>query len=153
VIFLTLGTQESPFPRAVELVLPLGAGEDVLVQHGSTPAVSGATGITWAQFLSYEEVLDVGSRATAFVCHAGVGSIITALGLGKTPVVIPRLRRHGEAVDDHQLEIASRFSERGLVVPCFAGDDVAAAITRASASPERRPESDGLRTAIVAATA
>ncbi|MGH9320214.1 MAG: glycosyltransferase [Vicinamibacteria bacterium] len=152
-IFVTFGTQESPFPRAVELVRPLGAAEKVLIQYGSTPPSYEAAGITWVQFLSYEEMLDAGSCATAFICHAGVGSIITARALGKTPVVIPRLRRYREAVDDHQLEIASRFGERGLVLPFFEEDDLAATIARAAGSLERRPASNRLHAAIALATA
>ena len=34
---------------------------------------------------------------------------------GKRPVVVPRLSRFGEAVDDHQLPFAQRLAERGLV--------------------------------------
>jgi len=37
------------------------------------------------------------------------------VGEGKRPVVVPRLQRHGEAVDDHQLPFARRAAEAGLL--------------------------------------
>jgi UDP-N-acetylglucosamine transferase subunit ALG13 len=65
--------------------------------------------------MSFDDVVDTMMRAESVICHAGVGSIITALQVGHTPVVVPRLAVHGEHVDDHQLDIATRFAERGLV--------------------------------------
>jgi UDP-N-acetylglucosamine transferase subunit ALG13 len=44
------------------------------------------------------------------VCHAGDGSILAAVRAGHVPVVLPRLARYGEAVDDHQLELAAHLS-------------------------------------------
>jgi UDP-N-acetylglucosamine transferase subunit ALG13 len=49
------------------------------------------------------------------VTHAGVGTIMTALANGKHPVVMPRLARFGEAIDDHQLGLARRLAEAGYV--------------------------------------
>ena len=40
---------------------------------------------------------------------------MVALSQGKRPIVVPRLSRFGEAVDDHQLPFARRLAERGLV--------------------------------------
>jgi UDP-N-acetylglucosamine transferase subunit ALG13 len=74
-------------------------------------------------------------RADAIVCHAGVGTIMTALSVGKHPVVLPRLAMYGEHVDDHQLQITRAFGERGVVVPCLMPDEITAAIERAAALP------------------
>ncbi|NUT54618.1 MAG: hypothetical protein HOQ03_01365, partial [Thermoleophilia bacterium] len=49
------------------------------------------------------------------VTHAGVGSVLVALANGKRPVVVPRLKAFGEAVDDHQLQLGRRFAAAGLV--------------------------------------
>jgi UDP-N-acetylglucosamine transferase subunit ALG13 len=70
-------------------------------------------------------------ESSSIVCHAGVGTIMTALAVAKTPVVIPRLRRFGEHVDDHQLQIASAFDRMGLIVACMDGDDLASAVETA----------------------
>jgi UDP-N-acetylglucosamine transferase subunit ALG13 len=65
--------------------------------------------------MSFDELLDHVRRARVVVMHAGVGSIIAALSTGTPPVVVPRLHRFGEAVDDHQLEFGRRADAAGLV--------------------------------------
>jgi UDP-N-acetylglucosamine transferase subunit ALG13 len=66
---------------------------------------------------------------------------MTALGVGKTPVVIPRLARFHEHVDDHQLQITEAFAARGIVVRFADGDDIAERVDQAAAAtgtPRRR---------------
>lgn len=112
-IFVTVGTNEAPFDRLIAAVGRLPAGERIVVQTGSSrlrPARARCR-----EFMSYEEVLEHCRRARAVVTHAGVGSVLTALSCRKRPVVVPRLARNGEAVDDHQLEWALRFVASGLV--------------------------------------
>jgi UDP-N-acetylglucosamine transferase subunit ALG13 len=69
------------------------------------------------------------------VTHAGVGSIMTALANGKRPVVVPRLRRFGEAVDDHQVALGLRLHEAGLVMFVEDPEDVSQAVEAASVAP------------------
>jgi UDP-N-acetylglucosamine transferase subunit ALG13 len=66
-------------------------------------------------FLEYAELLEYMRRARAVVTHAGVGSIMASLSVGKRPFVVPRRRELGEAVDDHQSELAGRLEKAGLV--------------------------------------
>jgi len=116
-ILLSLGTHEQPFPRALDLVEPLVCqGERLIVQHGSTGPRPEMPNTTWVEFMSFDEVTDTMARADSVVCHAGIGTVMTALQAGHTPVVIPRRAQRGEHVDDHQLEIADRFTKRGLIL-------------------------------------
>jgi len=58
-------------------------------------------------------------RAAEFViCHGGAGTLDECLELGKKLIVVPRLSVHGEAPDDHQLQIATHLAakERVLLV-------------------------------------
>src|ERR687892_1143035 len=80
--------------------------------------------------MSYDEVLEHCRDARAVVTHAGVGSVITALSCGQRPLVVPRLSRHGEAVDDHQLEWARRFAASGLLTLVENVDLLPAALAR-----------------------
>lgn len=84
---------------------------------------------TWIEFMAFEEMVNTMARADSVVCHAGVGTIMTALQNGHTPVVIPRQASHDEHVDDHQMEIASRFAERGLVRCVTTETDLAPLLT------------------------
>lgn len=127
-IFVTLGTHEQPFPRALALLDALPRGAEVVVQHGHTAARTELADVEWREYVTYEEMLELAARATDVVCHAGVGTIMTVLGCGKTPIVVPRLRELGEHVDDHQLQITQEFAKAGLVVPCLPDTDLEAAL-------------------------
>jgi UDP-N-acetylglucosamine transferase subunit ALG13 len=131
-IFVSLGTHEQPFERAIDLVEPLAPGHVVVVQHGHTPPRYDRAGMVWNRFVAYEQVVELMLEADAVVCHAGVGTVMTALGLGRTPVVVPRLARLGEHVDDHQLQITAALVERGLAVPVYEGGDMRAALREAA---------------------
>jgi UDP-N-acetylglucosamine transferase subunit ALG13 len=112
VIFVTVGTNEAPFDRLLAAVEQLHDGE-IVVQHGSSSIRP--RNATCYDFLPFERVLDYVRRATAVVMHAGAGSILVALMNGRRPIVVPRLKRFGEAVDDHQLHFARTLNDRGLV--------------------------------------
>jgi beta-1,4-N-acetylglucosaminyltransferase len=113
-IFVTVGTNEAPFDRLLRAVEALSGGEELVVQHGaSSYRPSGASCVP---FLSFDALVEHVREASIVVTHAGVGSIAVALMNGKTPLVVPRRRRFGEAVDDHQVALAQRLASGGLVV-------------------------------------
>jgi UDP-N-acetylglucosamine transferase subunit ALG13 len=56
------------------------------------------------------------TAADAVVSHSGIGSAIAVLESGRCPLLVPRERRFGEHVDDHQRQIADELSARGLAV-------------------------------------
>jgi exopolysaccharide biosynthesis glucuronosyltransferase PssE len=114
VILVTVGTNEATFDRLLRTVEGLAAQEEVVVQHG--PSAVRPRGATCREFMPFDELVATMRRARVVVTHAGVGSVMTALLAGKRPIVVPRLRRHGEAVDDHQLAWARRLEEGGLAV-------------------------------------
>lgn len=115
-ILLSLGTHQQPFARALDLVEPLArGGENLIIQHGSTAPKPEMPNTIWVEFMAFDALVDTLAKVDSLVCHAGVGTIMTALKTGHRPVVIPRLAKYGEHIDDHQLDIATRFAERGLV--------------------------------------
>jgi UDP-N-acetylglucosamine transferase subunit ALG13 len=112
-IFVTVGTNEAPFDRLVRAVDGIGGDEPVVCQYGSSserPARASCV-----EFLPFEEIVDHVRRARVVVTHAGVGSMLVAFACAKVPIVVPRLRAHGEAVDDHQLVLAKRLAAQGAV--------------------------------------
>jgi UDP-N-acetylglucosamine transferase subunit ALG13 len=122
-IFVTVGTNEARFDRLLATIDGLGAGEELIVQHG--PSAIRPAGATAVDFLSFDEMVETMERARIVVTHAGVGSVMTSLLAGKRPIVVPRLHRYGEAVDDHQLPWGRRVAEAGLVVLCEDPADLA----------------------------
>lgn len=153
-IFVTLGTHEQPFDRAVDVVGELETtGEEMLIQHGSTPARQDMHNAEWVKYLEWDALTASMRHAEVVVTHAGVGSAVTAIRAGKKPIMVPRLARFGEHVDDHQLELAQRLAERELALVCGPGEHLggivgAARHSRPSVAPARRGT---LRAAVAAA--
>lgn len=110
-IFVTLGTQAYPFDRLLRGLD--GTEEELVVQGGSS--THRPDGATWFEFLDYPQLVEHVRAARVVVTHAGVGSVMTVVAEGKRPVVVPRLARYGETVDDHQLPFARRMDRAGLV--------------------------------------
>lgn len=124
-IFVTVGTHHQPFQRLLDSVERL-SGEELIVQYGCgrRPRAAGAT----AAYMSFDEVLVHLETARAVITHAGVGSILCAARLGHTPIVVPRLRRLGEHVDDHQRELTRALAARARVLPVWDVEALAEAL-------------------------
>jgi hypothetical protein len=68
------------------------------------------------------------AAADAIVCHGGSGTLADALALGRTPAVLPRLRRFGEHVNDHQIELWSALRDQGRIVALTTPEEIAAGV-------------------------
>jgi UDP-N-acetylglucosamine transferase subunit ALG13 len=133
-IFVTVGTTHFPFDRLIGAVESIPAGEEIVVQRGAS-LVSPANARV-VDFMTFEELDDAVSRARVVVSHAGVGSIMVALAHGRRPIVTPRLREHGEAVDDHQRQVAELLAAQGRVVALHDVGELASAVSAAADLPE-----------------
>lgn len=112
-IFVTVGTNETAFDRLLEGVRGFPEDEEIIVQHGPSPVRP--PGARCMDFLPFDRLVEVVREARVVVTHAGVGSIVVCLANGHRPIVVPRLHRNGEAVDDHQVPLCTRLAEAGLV--------------------------------------
>lgn len=109
-IFLTVGAQ-MPFERLVKAV-------DAWAGRAGRPYVFAQIGPTdyrpanmeWTRFLEAAAFKRQYERSNVIVAHAGTGTIITALHLGKPIVVMPRRASLRETRNDHQLATARQFS-------------------------------------------
>lgn len=138
-IVVTVGTSDTPFDRLLAAVEPVSSREECIAQVGnSTVRPAGATCVSE---LPFEQLLAHMREARAVVTHGGVGSIMSALSVGKRPFVVPRLRRLGEAVDDHQLVLGRRLAEAGLVTLIEDAEQLAGAL--ANGSGRRPPAPNG----------
>jgi UDP-N-acetylglucosamine transferase subunit ALG13 len=124
-IVVTVGTHEQPFDRLVRAAAALEL-DDMLVQYGTSTLPHGRG--EWVDFLSFDELEERARGARAFVCHAGVGSIVLARRCGHRPIVMARRPELGEHVDEHQLSLTRRLGEAGLVTVVEDDASLAAAI-------------------------
>lgn len=106
------------FPRLLHAVASL-AGEprfELFVQRGSSgPQFAHLPGEDFISREVFEEHL---AWADLVICHGGAGALYEAHLAGHIPIVLPRLARFGESVNDHQLELVSKLSATGKAILC-----------------------------------
>lgn len=132
-IFVSVGTHEAPFDRLLRAVGELELDEELVVQHG--PSQVRCANAVEAEYLPFDDVVRYIREARAVVMHAGVGSMMISLANGKRPIVMPRLHRFAEHVDDHQLELGRRLEANGLVTVVEDADELAQALARPPEPP------------------
>lgn len=115
-VFVTLGTiHPYRFDALVDKVLESGfASESTIWQLGVTDRID-LPGQVYDQ-MPADEFARAAKKADIVVTHAGVGTVMQLLELGKSPVVVPREKSRGEHVDDHQFQISELLVERNLAV-------------------------------------
>jgi len=121
-ILLSVGTQ-LPFDRLVSAVDRWAADHretEVIAQIG--PARYLPRAMTSMAFIAPDDFAALQARATLMISHAGIGSIINAMEMGKPIIILPRDHRRGEHRNGHQLSTAERFAHMPGVYP--ARDEV-----------------------------
>lgn len=114
-IFVTVGTQ-GRFDRLIQAIDEWAGARgraDIFAQTG--PSDFRPEHIHSAPFVGADEFRQHVEVASLIVAHAGMGSIITALELGKTILVMPRRADLGEHRNNHQIATARRLSENGRI--------------------------------------
>jgi len=141
-IVVTVGTQPFGFRRLLNrLVEILPEDAEVLWQTGSTD--TDGLDIDARPTLPATELERALSRADVVIAHSGSGSALSALEAGIKPILVPRRKLYGEHVDDHQEELASALSSRGLAfareVEDLTEDEILAAMGSRVDSAEHAP--------------
>jgi UDP-N-acetylglucosamine transferase subunit ALG13 len=125
VIFVTVGSHYQGFDRLIKKMDEIAGkiDEKVIMQIGHTeykPANA-----EYFDFVDdFQEIERLNREARVVVSHAGAGSILTALKLGSPVIVVPRLKKYDEHMDDHQLEIADAMSSKEGVFTVYDVDDL-----------------------------
>jgi UDP-N-acetylglucosamine--N-acetylmuramyl-(pentapeptide) pyrophosphoryl-undecaprenol N-acetylglucosamine transferase len=122
-VVVTLGTYRGyGFPRLIGRLLEVLPSEsEVLWQTGDTD--TGGLGITGHYAIPERDLTEAMREADVVVSHAGVGTALAALEVGKCPLLVPRRLSLGEHVDDHQTQVAGELRSRGLAV-CSEADEL-----------------------------
>jgi len=98
------------------------AGGEVFAQTGRSDWKP--SHIEYKEFLEPEEFKKKIQTAEVIVAHAGMGTIISALEMGKPILVMPRKKALGEHRNDHQFATAKRFLAIGYVSVAFDADEL-----------------------------
>ena len=116
-VLVLLGTQNNDFTRLLKAVQEnidnKVIEDEVVVQAGFTKFDSKDMKIF--DFIDKEKLFELIDKADLIITHGGVGSIIASLKKGKKVIVVPRQKKYGEHVNNHQLQIAKKFEHDGYV--------------------------------------
>lgn len=115
-IFMTVGDQ-IPFDRltrAIDAWAGRADRDDVFAQIGESDYQ--AQHIRTVVRLSPPEFERKMIEADLIVGHAGTGTILKAMSLGKPVLVMPRREKFRETRNDHQFATAKFFGKRGVTV-------------------------------------
>lgn len=114
-IFVTVGTHEQQFNRLIEEIDKLKEEEiitsDVFIQVGFSDYQPQFC--EWKQFLSYDEMNSLMKKSDTIITHGGPATFMNVIANGKKPVVVPRRKKFGEHVNDHQLDFCKRIIQEG----------------------------------------
>ena len=124
-IFITVGTQKFQFNRLLRsidsLIEKKVINDTIVCQSGYSTYVPKY--YKTVKFLSAEQYGENIKQCSLLITHAGVGTILSAIKLSKPIIVISRLEKFEEHVDDHQLQIAEGFNKKKLVMSANAEID------------------------------
>jgi beta-1,4-N-acetylglucosaminyltransferase len=115
-MILVVVGQTRGFPRLVKKMDEIAGGidEKVIMQIGYTRYYPKNSEFFY--FENYSKMEELNREARIVVSHAGVGSILTAIKQGTPIIIMPRLKKYGEAIDDHQLEISEALSGDSRII-------------------------------------
>ena len=113
-IFVTVGTHEQPFDRLVKYIDEMVGNklitEKVIIQKGYTnyePAYCETY-----KLIGYDKMNEFINESRIVITHGGPSSFIAPITIGKIPIVMPRLQKYNEHVNDHQLEFARQVEKK-----------------------------------------
>ncbi|MBR1443677.1 MAG: multidrug MFS transporter [Firmicutes bacterium] len=113
-IFVTVGTHEQPFDRLLKYVDEAKEkniiDDEIVIQSGFSKYEPKYC--RCGKFYSYEEIEEFTDRARIVITHGGPSSFIAVIKKGKIPIVVPREKRFGEHVNDHQVEFVGIVAQR-----------------------------------------
>lgn len=117
-IFVTVGSRHYPFDRLFKKLDELYEtgilADSMFAQIGTT--TYRPKYYQYKDFITQEEFEDKINKADIVVSHGASGSIMKALNAGKKVIVVTRLEKYGEHINDHQIQNNLAFSENGYVL-------------------------------------
>lgn len=137
-MLVTVGSDFHPFDRLVGGVDTWLSGQPstsvkAVVQHGTAQAPRNAEA---HDYLSHAELMDRLANSDIIVTQGGPMGIVEARRCGRIPIVMPRVKRLGEVVDDHQVSFCRQLASTGDIVMVENVDELCGALDRAVMDPQ-----------------
>lgn len=113
-IFVTVGTHEQQFNRLVKKIdLLKGNGiitDNIFIQIGFSTYEPKFC--DWKRMISFDEMQKKMSESNIIVTHGGPSSFMMALQERKIPIVVPRMEKFTEHINNHQVEFSNAVAKK-----------------------------------------
>jgi len=134
-IFVTVGLHYQGFERLIRKMDEIAGKihEEVIMQIGSTkykPIHSKCF-----ESIDDKEMTELFLNARIVVTHAGSGTLLDLIRLKRPFIIVPRLKKFNEHIDDQQIELADALSGSNKAVSIYDIEDLEKAIYNFQSSP------------------
>lgn len=113
-IFVTVGTHEQQFDRLIKKIDCLKRDEKikdiVVIQKGYsqyTPKYC-----EYQDFFDHDSIVNYVKKARIIITHGGPSSFISVLQQNKVPIVVPRMKKYEEHINNHQMDFVKKVEKR-----------------------------------------
>jgi UDP-N-acetylglucosamine transferase subunit ALG13 len=106
--------------------------EEVVMQIGGTKYTP--ENAKHFDFTTEQEIKELCRKARVVVTH-GAMSIVDALDQGTPVVAVPRLKKYGEVIDDHQLYLVQELEKAGKVTAVYDVEELEETLEKVSTQP------------------
>ena len=144
-ILVTVGMTKFPFNRLLDFANKIAEryqDKKIVVQSGRGKLYS-KKNLDVKSYLAYDELVSLISKAEVVISHGGPATIYLCLKHGKKPLVMPRRKKFGEQVNDHQVYFTNFFEKKGLVKEIKSSDSLQFKLKKT------KWEDNGMRTKLV----
>jgi beta-1,4-N-acetylglucosaminyltransferase len=133
-IFVTVGMHTKGFDRLLKKMDELAAdfGEEVVMQIGHTSFRP--QNAKWFDFTTEAGIKEWCKKARVVVTQPAM-SILDAQEQGTPVIVVPRLKKYDEVIDDHQLDFARELEKEGKVMAVYDVGKLEAAFQKVDLRP------------------
>jgi len=132
-IFVSVGTHNEQFDRLLrEMDRIVGSGvisDKVIAQTGSSTYKP--RNFRHFNFSEWKNITKLNKDAEIVVTHGGAGNLLMASHFMKPIVAVPRMKKFGEHVNDHQLQLVRELERQGRVIAVYDIHDLSKAIAKA----------------------
>ena len=108
------------------------SGEEVVMQIGHTSFRPQTA--KWFDFTTQEGIKEWCKKARVVVTQPAM-SILDAHEQGTPVIVVPRLKRYDEVIDDHQLDFARVLEKEGKVIAVYDVSELEQALEKVDLTP------------------
>lgn len=135
-IFVTVGMHTKGFDRLLKKMDEIAgtSGEEVVMQIGHTSFRPQKA--KWFDFTTEAGIKEWCKKARVVVTQPAM-SILDAQEQGVPVIVVPRLKRYDEVIDDHQLDFARELEKEGKVIAVYDVDKLDEVLQKSDLKPQK----------------